>query len=84
MVRQEGMREVKRKIEHYNLDAIISAGYRVKSRQGTQFRIWANRILKDYPVQGYTLNQPLNRSSGARALSRSPVLLVRLCRTRQH
>jgi len=42
---------------HYNLDVIISVGYRVKSRQGTQFRIWANRVLKDYLVQGYALNQ---------------------------
>ena len=57
MVRQEGKREVKREIEHYNLDVIISVGYRVKSKQGTQFRIWANRVLKDYLVQGYALNQ---------------------------
>jgi len=57
MVRQEGKREVKREIEHYNLDVIISVGYRVKSKQGTQFRIWANRVLKDYLVQGYSLNQ---------------------------
>lgn len=57
MVRQEGKREVKREIEHYNLDVIISVGYRVKSKQGTQFRIWANSVLKDYLVQGYTLNQ---------------------------
>lgn len=57
IVRQEGKREVKREIEHYNLDAIISVGYRVKSKQGTQFRIWANRVLKDYLVQGYSLNQ---------------------------
>jgi hypothetical protein len=42
---------------HYNLDVIISVGYRVKSSQGTQFRIWANRVLKDYLVQGYALNQ---------------------------
>jgi len=41
---------------HYNLDVIISVGYRVKSKQGTQFRIWANRVLKDYLVQGYALN----------------------------
>ena len=57
IVRQEGKRQVEREIEHYNLDVIISVGYRVKSRQGTQFRIWANRILKDYLVQGYALNQ---------------------------
>lgn len=56
IVRQEGKRQVEREIEHYNLDVIISVGYRVKSQQGTRFRIWANRILKDYLVQGYALN----------------------------
>jgi len=43
--------------EHYNLDVIISVGYRVKSVRGTQFRIWANRVLKDYLVQGYAINE---------------------------
>ena len=57
IVRQEGQRQVEREIEHYSLDVIISVGYRVKSRQGTQFRIWANRVLKDYLVQGYALNK---------------------------
>jgi hypothetical protein len=44
-------------VKHYNLDVIISVGYRVKSPEGTRFRIWASRILKDYLVQGYALNQ---------------------------
>jgi len=57
IVRQEGQRQVEREIEHYNLDVIISVGYRVKSTQGTQFRIWANRVLKDYLEQGYALNK---------------------------
>ena len=57
IVRQEGKRQVERDIEHYNLDVIISVGYRVKSKQGTQFRIWASRILKDFLVKGYALNQ---------------------------
>jgi hypothetical protein len=57
IVRQEGQRQVEREIEHYNLDMIISVGYRVKSKQGTQFRIWANRVLKEYLVQGYALNK---------------------------
>jgi len=48
-------------IEYYNLDVIISVGYRVKSKQGTQFRIWANKILKDYLLKGYSLNQRMNR-----------------------
>ena len=48
-------------VEHYNLDVIISVGYRVKSKQGTQFRIWANNVLKDYLLKGYVLNQRINR-----------------------
>jgi len=45
------------KVKYYNLDAIISVGYRINSVEGTQFRIWANRVLKDYLVQGYALNR---------------------------
>lgn len=56
-VRFEGTRKVSRKVRHYNLDAIISVGYRVNSKQGTQFRIWANKVLKEYLVQGYALNE---------------------------
>jgi len=48
-------------VEFYNLDVIISVGYRVKSKQGTQFRIWANKVLKDYLLKGYVLNQRMNR-----------------------
>jgi hypothetical protein len=44
-------------IEYYNLDVIISVGYRVKSKRGTQFRIWANKVLKDYLLKGYAVNQ---------------------------
>ena len=47
-VQKEGNRTVNRRIEYYNLDVIISVGYRVKSKEGTQFRIWANRVLKEY------------------------------------
>jgi len=57
IVRQEGKRQVKREIEHYNLDVIISVGYRVSSKRATQFRQWATRVLKAHLVQGYTLNQ---------------------------
>ena len=60
-VQNEGNRKVSRKIEFYNLDVIISVGYRVKSVQGTQFRMWANRILKDYLLKGYSLNNRMNR-----------------------
>ena len=57
VVRTEGSRKVTRQIKHYNLDAVISTGYRVKSRYATQFRIWATARLKDYLLQGYALNQ---------------------------
>lgn len=63
-VQKEGDRTVKRKIELYNLDVIISVGYRVKSKQGTQFRIWATRILRDYLLKGYALNNRMNRIEG--------------------
>ncbi|MFT3932107.1 MAG: RhuM family protein [Chitinophagaceae bacterium] len=56
-VQKEGKRMVSRKIEYYNLDIVISVGYRVKSKQGTQFRQWATQRLKDYLVQGYAINQ---------------------------
>ena len=55
-VRSEGTREVVRDLEHYNLDVVISVGYRVKSLQGTQFRIWATQRLKEYIVKGFALN----------------------------
>lgn len=57
VVQQEGARDVKRSIKYYNLDAILSVGYRVNSKRGTQFRQWATQRLKDYLVQGYALNQ---------------------------
>ena len=60
-VQQEGDRTVKRIQKYYNLDVIISVGYRVKSRRGTQFRIWATKVLKDYLLRGYAVNQRLTR-----------------------
>ena len=57
IVRHEGTRNVTRSVEHYNLDAIISVGYRVKSATATQFRIWATKRLREYLVQGYSINQ---------------------------
>ncbi len=56
-VRQEGPRTVSREVDHYNLDVIISVGYRVKSVQGTRFRIWATQVLREHLVRGYTVNQ---------------------------
>ena len=55
-VQNEGMRSVKRKMEYYNLDAIIATGYRVNSARATQFRIWATQILKEYIIKGFVLN----------------------------
>lgn len=56
-VQLEGDRAVERNIEYFNLDVIISVGYRIKSQRGTQFRIWANKILKDYLIQGFSINE---------------------------
>ncbi len=61
IVQKEGNRTVRRKVDYYNLDVIISVGYRVKSIQGTQFRIWASRILKEYLLKGYAMNNRMNR-----------------------
>ncbi|MCD6026149.1 MAG: death-on-curing family protein [Solimicrobium sp.] len=57
VVQQEGQRSVSRKTKHYNLDAIISVGYRVNSKRGTQFRQWATGILRDHLMQGWTLER---------------------------
>lgn len=58
-VQKEGNRKVQRNISYYNMDVIISVGYRVKSLRGTQFRQWANKVLKDYLLRGYSVNQRL-------------------------
>lgn len=55
-VQQEGNREVKRKLEYYNLDAVISVGYRVNSAQATQFRIWATQLIKEYIIKGFAMD----------------------------
>ena len=57
VVRQEGKRQVTRQVRHYNLDAIISVGYRISSKRAVQFRQWATRILREHLTQGYTLNR---------------------------
>jgi prophage maintenance system killer protein len=56
-VGKEGERSVARNLLHYNLDLVISVGYRVSSIRGTQFRIWANKILKEYLIKGYSINE---------------------------
>ena len=58
-VQIEGGREVTRQVEYYNLDVILSVGYRVKSNRGIQFRRWSNTILKQYLLQGYSINRHL-------------------------
>lgn len=58
-VQKEGNRSVRRHVNYYNLDVIISVGYRVKSLRGTQFRQWANKVLKEYLLNGYAANQRL-------------------------
>ena len=60
-VQIEGTRRVNRKITIYNLDVIISVGYRVKSQKGTQFSIWANGVLKDFLLKGYAINHRVDR-----------------------
>ena len=55
-VQREGNRDVERDVEYYNLDMIISVGYRVKSKRGVEFRKWANSVLKQYILQGYAVN----------------------------
>ena len=60
-VQIEGKRTVKRDIPYFNLDMIVSVGYRVNSKRGIKFRQWANRILKDYLVKGYAVNQRIHR-----------------------
>lgn len=56
-VQNEGGRVVERQVEHFNLDAILSVGYRVNSKRGTQFRIWATRVLRDHLLKGYSVNE---------------------------
>ena len=60
-VQQEGNRKVKRNIAYYNLDVIISVGYRVKSQRGTDFRIWATKVLKESLLKGYAVNQRMEQ-----------------------
>jgi prophage maintenance system killer protein len=64
-VRMEGKRRINREIEHYNLDLIISVGYRVNSKRGTQFRLWANQVLKNYLIKGYAVNEKMLKEQSA-------------------
>jgi len=66
-VQREGEREVSRSLEYYNLDVIISVGYRVKSHRGTQFRIWATQRLREYIVKGFTLDDERLKQGGSKS-----------------
>jgi len=67
LVQQEGNRSISRMVNVYNLDAIISVGYRVNSARATQFRIWATKVLKEYLVRGYALNRERLKQLGQAA-----------------
>lgn len=76
IVAQEGSRSVERDTLHYNLDAILSVGYRINSKRGTQFRIWANSILRDHLLKGYSLNAARLQSRGVEELQSAITLLT--------
>lgn len=76
-VQSEGGRAVSRQVDHYNLDVIISVGYRVKSLRGTWFRQWANSIVRDHLVRGFTLNQSRLAERGLREAQDSLDLMAR-------
>ena len=76
-VQTEGGRTVTREVDHYNLDAILSVGYRVNSKRGTQFRIWATRTLRDHVLQGYSLNERRLREKGLDEIEQAVALLAR-------
>lgn len=63
-VQKEGNRNVKREVIHYNLDAIIAVGYRINSKRATEFRIWATKILKEYMIKGFSLNDEFLKNNG--------------------
>ena len=77
VVRPEGRRQVRRRIRHYNLDAIISVGYRVNSRRGVRFRQWATRTLREHLVRGFTVNERRLAERGLREARETLDLLSR-------
>ncbi|MFN8625770.1 MAG: RhuM family protein [Candidatus Binatia bacterium] len=81
VVQTEGRRSVRRSVRHYNLDAVISVGYRVNSRRGTQFRIWATRTLRDHLLRGYTLNERRLAERGLGEIEQAVGLLARTLTT---
>lgn len=85
VVQNEGDRQVRRKVQYYNLDVIISVGYRVKSQRGTQFRQWATRVLRDHLVKGYTIHEQRLREETAklREMQQTVDLLARTLTSQQ-
>lgn len=85
VVQTEGKRKVTRRIKYYNLDAIISVGYRVSSKRGTQFRQWATQRLKDYLVKGYAINEQRLKASQQQLteLKKSMTLLEHVVKHKQ-
>ena len=76
-VQNEGNRKVERNIAYYNLDVIISVGYRVNSHCGVQFRIWATQVLREYLVKGFAMNDDLLKRADLPVPERAPVQSVR-------
>ena len=75
VVRQEGKRQVRRRLKHYDLDAVISVGYRVSSHRATRFRQWATRVLREHLTQGYSLNEHRLAQQGLSELEQAVELL---------
>jgi len=82
-VQKEGSKSVTREIEYYNLDAILSVGYRVNSKQGSHFRKWASQILKDHLIQGYTLRKEQLKKKGVTELQVAIDLLQKTLKNNQ-
>jgi prophage maintenance system killer protein len=84
-VQKEGSREIERQIEYYSLDMILSVGYRVNSKMGTRFRIWATTVLKDHLIKGFTVNQKrlVEHSAKFNDLQNAVSLLSRVVESRQ-
>jgi hypothetical protein len=77
VVQKEGRRRVTRRLKRYNLDAMISVGYRISSKRGTQFRIWATRTSRDHLLRGYTPNEKRLREKGLGEIEQAVGLLAR-------
>jgi prophage maintenance system killer protein len=82
VVQKEGRRRVRRTLKRYNLDAILSVGYRVNSKRGTQFRIWATRTLREHLLRGYTLNERRLRERGLGEVEQAVELLAKTLTSR--